>query len=197
MIIPIFIKRNKVKNLKIICISGLIISQFSFAEDNDKHTVGANISTAGAFVYETNTNDSFTSGASFEHDMYYRYMINEYIGIDNGFIVGGGGLIQDALGDKENGEIRNRYYLGFRSALYGQYPIFSKLHIYSKVGAAFIQARHSINTNKIKLNSTGFYGALGIKYKFISGWAIAIEHKQITGGDFESYTFSIGGSYSF
>ena len=185
------------KRLNLIIFSTFLISPFSFAENNLKHTVGATVSTFGFFNFENTRTEEFTSGASLEHDTYYRYMMNEYIGIENGFMVGGGGLIQDALGDKHNGEIRNRYYFGFRSALYAQYPLIKKLYLYTKVGGALNHLGYSINENKFKLKDKGVYGALGMKYKFTSGWSIDIEHKRITGGNFESHTYALGSSYSF
>ena len=185
------------KPLNLIIFSTFLISPFSFAENNVKHTLGATASAYGFFNFETNSIEGPTSGISMEQDIYYRYMLNEYIGIENGFMLGGGGLIQDVQGDKHNGDIRNRYYFGFRSALYAQYPLIKKLYLYTKVGGALIQSRYSINENKFKLENKGLYGALGMKYKFTSGWSIDIEHKRITGGDFESHTYAIGTSYSF
>lgn len=100
------------------------------------HIVGGSLGYGTQDFESKNTNSvSVNAGDSVSTDLYYRYMLNHYFGVEAGFISGTGGVISaftDSIFD-----VKDLSYQGIRGVVYGQYPLSQSNSFYAKVGASY------------------------------------------------------------
>ncbi|KLV05079.1 hypothetical protein ABT56_12815 [Photobacterium aquae] len=190
----------KIKVVKsALILSGLIFSATASAYENTTHVIGGNIGGIGNQYYELeekidSEHNELDVSMGTSGDLYYRYMLSPYIGVETGFMAGGGGGVLNWLNLIE---VDNFHYLAGRVALYGNVPLFSNSSLYGKAGGAATRISYEINEHEKSSTEYGFFGALGWQYRFNSGFGLNIEYQYMNAGNFETESYLFGASYAF
>ncbi|HIC8839367.1 porin family protein [Aeromonas veronii] len=159
------------------------------------HIVGATLG-YGTQSFKAQNGDQADGGDNMTADLYYRYMFNDYIGIDSGILFGTGGVVS-ALFDATLNDVKDIHYKGIRSALYAQFPVSSGNSFYAKLGANAHRVEYTINKEDQSNSGVGLYGAAGWQYRFDSGIGLNAEYQYIPMPRLDVKGVSVGLNYRF
>lgn len=150
----------------------------------------------GTQSFKSKSGSEVDGGDSVTGDLYYRYMLNDYIGVDSGLFLGTGG-VASAIFDSTINDVKDISYKGIRSALYAQYPVSAGNSLYAKLGANAHKIDYTLNKVDESESGVGFYGAAGWQYRFGSGIGINAEYQYIPMSNLEVNGISLGVNYRF
>lgn len=188
------IKSSTLKLAIILC--AIIASPMAISNDDLKNVFGFNYGFYSPEYYDISFKnvDYETGHVLTSTDIYYRRMLNQYIGIEAGGMVGGGDFITDWLYKLD---MTGFQYSGMRMAFYGRLPIAFGVSVYTKLGGATARVRYKLYGMRIIERESGLYGAAGVEFRFDSAWGINAEFQKMDLSALNTDAFYIGGSYMF
>lgn len=174
---------------------GMNVGMLSLNADASEspHILGGSLG-YGSQEFETKTG-KYDAGDTVNGDLYYRYMLNENVGFEAGYLAGSGGMVSAMVSTIS--EIKNLSYNGVRTTVYGEYALSSGNSLYAKLGAAYTQVSYEINKQDMDSDDVGFYGAVGWQYRFKSGFGLNLDYQYIPMKELELQGINFGVSYRF
>lgn len=186
-------------NYSVILFSLAMFSVPSVAEDLKKHTFGIDAGNLLSINFDSDfgilkKNDTSTASL----DFYYRYMFNNFVGVQFDRMVGRTVNSTNLINDTGLFNIFSELgYQSFGTAVYGQYQFNKNNHFYGKLGLASTKVSFLVDLNKVYEKEIGLYAATGWEYRFNSGWGLNLEYQIIKHNKFNASTIQFGTSFSF
>ncbi|AZQ11433.1 porin family protein [Shewanella khirikhana] len=158
------------------------------------HLLGGSLG-YGAKEFESKDGQLYDGGDGVTWDIWYRYMLNDYWGLELGY-AGVDGGIMSALIDTIS-EVRDLSYSGGRVSVLGQYPIYRGGSLYAKAGYGVHQVDYEYQKLRQDENDQGFVGALGYQHRFRSGFGLHAEYQYTPMEKLSVTSFNLGLSWQF
>ncbi|QLE86427.1 porin family protein [Shewanella sp. Scap07] len=157
------------------------------------HSVGGSMG-YGFHEFETQDNINRNFSDSLTADIYYRYMLSDYFGVEVGATTGSGGafsILSDIWTD-----VKRLQYHGVRSNLITQVPLNHRHSLYLKTGLTQQWIKYDIEIDdvrtQVKDTDHGFYGAVGWQFSFNSGMKLSAEYQHVPLNQLTLRSYNVG-----
>ncbi|MBE4590784.1 hypothetical protein BOO24_00230 [Vibrio navarrensis] len=171
-----------------------VLSLAAHATPN-KHVIGGSLG-YGDVSYSTKVGDK--DGDMFLGDIYYRYMFNEYFGIEPGLKGAFNGIGSTLISPIS--EVKDVSYGGERVSGYASYPLGAGFEIYGKGGLTYYTLSYTVKTSgqskEYKESSLGGEAAAGVAWAY-KHFGLNLEYNYAKNSDFSSGGVMFGAQVRF
>ncbi|HFQ4907365.1 TPA: porin family protein [Vibrio vulnificus] len=158
----------------------------------NENVIGTSLSysTQEFSVKDHTTND----GDAIAIDLYYRKMLNPYLGIEGGWLATTGGVTSALVGTLS--EIKDAQFNGSRLGVYAEFPFTSNVALYSKLAANYYKVEYSFENIDYEDSKIGGEVAVGAAMS-IGSVSLNLEYKYLQSTLIKSKGIGLGLSVHF
>ncbi|KYN83199.1 hypothetical protein ATY36_10025 [Vibrio cidicii] len=171
-----------------------VLSLAAHAAPN-KHVIGGSLG-YGDVSYSTKIGDQ--DGDMYLGDIYYRYMFNEYFGIEPGLKGAFMGITSAVISPLS--EVKSVAYGGERVSGYASYPLGAGFELYGKGGLTYYTLSYTLKVSgeskDYKESSLGGEAAAGVAWAY-KHFGLNLEYNYAKNSDFSSGGVMVGAQVRF
>ncbi|GIU42624.1 membrane protein [Shewanella sairae] len=135
-------------------------------------------------------------------ELFYRYMLSEYFGIEAATYTGTGGVLSTLGGVLF--DVKDMRYTGVRGSVYGQMHVSESNKLFAKVGVSQSHLKYKLTniwnqqpSRDVSSHGSDLFVALGWGMDFKSGLGVTAEYQYLPIQEMTVNNFSVGVNYRF
>lgn len=180
------------KTLNIIILSMGFLSQTSHAGEN-QHIIGADLTYGSLDINFKQVATDLGDESGF--DIYYRYMLNPFIGVEGGWTSAEGSIGSFLI--SQVSDVKDVSYSGPNAKIVFQYPIIADSFVYTKLGVNYYNVDYTFNKNEFDESHIGYEASIGLGTRFDFGLGFNLGYRYLDNKLVSSNQVVLGANFAF